>query len=247
MAPDEIETKLYELAESAYDGLNQRLAGQLFDQVQKEGVTLEGLADSADPLRRLVYKRILDHLDSNLDPDLVSAPLRNLPPQVKGEVETVFADVFRLHRDRRLMLQAVDRLWVRHLTDLEALREGIGLRAYGQQNPLVAYRKEAHEMYVALLASIQRMIARSVYLVPRLVAPQRRRQQQPPKTRSGQPARAAPNELPGRNDPCWCGSGLKYKNCHMRLDQEKRRGAGPPSPPRTSPGKKKVRRKTRRR
>jgi preprotein translocase subunit SecA len=245
MAPDEIETKLYELAESAYDGLNQRLAGQLFDQVQKEGVTLEGLADSADPLRRLVYKRILDRLDSNLDSDLLGAALRNLPPQVKGEVETVFADVFRLHRDRQLMLRAVDSLWVRHLTDLEALREGIGLRAYGQQNPLVAYRTEAHEMYVALLGSIQQMIARSVYLVPRPVAPQRR--QQPPKTRSGQPARAAPSELPGRNDPCWCGSGLKYKSCHMRLDQEKRRGAGTSPPPRTSHGKKKVRRKTRRR
>ena len=244
MAPDEIETKLYELAESAYDGLNQRLAGQLFDQVQKEGASLEGLADSADPLRRLVYKRILDRLDSNLDPDLEGAALRNLPPQVKGEVETVFADVFRLHRDRRLMLQAVDRLWVRHLTDLEALREGIGLRAYGQQNPLVSYRKEAYEMYEGLLASVQQMIARSIYLVPRLVAPQRRHQM-PQKTRSEQPARAATNELPGRNDPCWCGSGLKYKNCHMRLDRE-RRGAGTPSPPRTSPGKKKGRRKTRR-
>ena len=245
MAPDEIETKLYELAESAYDELNQRLAGQLFDQMQKEGVTLEGLADSADPLRRLVYKRILDRLGSNLDPDLEGAALRNLPPQVKSEVETVFADVFRLHRDRQLMLRAVDSLWVRHLTDLEALREGIGLRAFGQQNPLVAYRKEAHDMYEALLTSIQQMIARSVYLVPRPVASQRR--QQPPKTRSGQPSRAAPNELPGRNDPCWCGSGLKYKSCHMRLDREKRRGAGTSPPPRTSPGKKKVRRKTRRR
>ena len=246
LAPDEIETKLYELAESAYDGLNQRLAGQLFDRMQKEGVTLEGLADGADPLRRLVYKRILDRLDSNPAPDLLGAPLRNLPPQVKSEVETVFADVFRLHRDRRLMLQAVDRLWVRHLTDLEALREGIGLRAYGQQNPLVAYRKEAYEMYEALLVSIQQMIARSVYLVPRPVAPRRRRQM-PQKTRSGQPVRAAPNELPGRNDPCWCGSGLKYKNCHMRLDQEKRRGARMAPSPRTSPGKKRGRRKTRRR
>ncbi len=245
MTPGEIETKLYELAESAYDELNQRLAEQLFSQVQKENVTLEDLAGSSDPLRRLIYKRVLSRLDTNLDPDLLDTPVRKLSPSVKSEVGAGFVDGLRLHRDRQLMLRAVDSLWVRHLTDLEALREGIGLRAYGQQNPLVAYRKEAHEMYGALLASIQQMIVRSVHAT-QSVAPQRRRQQ-PRKTRSGQPARAAPNELPGRNDPCWCGSGLKYKNCHMLLDRERRRGAMTAPPSRTSPGKKRDRRKTRRR
>jgi len=246
LAPSEIETELHELAESAYDGLNQRLAEQLLGQVQKENMTLEDLAGSAESLRRLAYKRILDHLDPNPDPDLLSTPIRRLPSNVKSEVEAWFTDGFRLYRDRQLMLQAVDNLWVRHLTDLAALREGIGLRAYGQQNPLVAYRKEAHEMYGALLASIQRMIARSVYIVPQSVVPQQRRQQ-PQASRPGQPARAALQELPGRNDPCWCGSGLKYKNCHMRLDRERRRGAVTASPPRTSPGRKKGRRKVRRR
>ena len=246
LTPDEVETKLHELAESAYDELSQRLAGQLFDQAQKENMTLEDLAGSADPLRRLIYERILDHLDTSPGTDLLGTPLRKLPPQVKSEVEAGFADGLRLHRERQLMLRAVDSLWVRHLTDLEALREGIGLRAYGQQNPLVAYRKEAHEMYEALLASVQQMIARSIYLVPRPVVPQQRRQQ-PRKARSGQPARAAPNELPGRNDPCWCGSGLKYKNCHMRLDRERRRGMVTAPPPRTSPGKKKGRGRVRRR
>ena len=245
MTVGEIEMKLHELAESAYDELNQRLAEQLFGQVQKENMALEGLASSGDPLRRLIYGRVLGRLNPNPDPDLLGTPIRKLSSNVKSEVEAGFADGFRLYRDRQLMLRAVDSLWVRHLTDLEALREGIGLRAYGQQNPLVAYRKEAHEMYGALLASIQQMIARSVY-VTQLVAPQRRRQQ-PRKVRSGEPARAAPNELPGRNDPCWCGSGLKYKNCHMRLDQERRRGAVVAPPSRTSPGKKKGRRKTKRR
>ena len=60
--------------------------------------------------------------------------------------------------ERLVMLRAVDNRWVRHLTDLDELREGIGLRAFGQQDPLVAYKKEAHEMYEELVASISRDI-----------------------------------------------------------------------------------------
>ncbi|MDY6876346.1 MAG: preprotein translocase subunit SecA [Chloroflexota bacterium] len=248
MTPDEVETQLYELAELAYDELNQRLAEQLFNQAQKENVTLGDLAGSDDPLRRLICKRVLSRFDTSPDPDFLDTPVRKLAPSVKSEVEAGFVDGLRLHRDRQLMLRAVDILWVRHLTDLEALREGIGLRAYGQQNPLVAYRKEAHEMYGALLAGIQQTIVRSVYVTQSL-APQRRRQQprqQLRKARSGQPDRA-PAKSPGRNDPCWCGSGLKYKNCHMLLDREGRRGAVVAPPPRTPSGKKRGRRQIKRR
>jgi len=246
LTPSEIEAKLCELAESAYDELKSRLAEQLLGRLQKENVTLEGLSVSADPLRRLAYERILDRLGSNPDPDLLGTPIRKLPSQVKSKVEAGFADGFQLYRDRQLVLGAVDSLWVRHLTDLEALREGIGLRAYGQQNPLVAYRKEAHEMYETLLANIQRTVARSVYLTLRPSVPQPRRQQ-PQTARSGQQAHGAPDQLPGRNDLCWCGSGLKYKNCHMRLDQEsQRRAVVAARQPRKSTGKKKSRRKRRR-
>ncbi|MER3514406.1 MAG: hypothetical protein C4310_08460, partial [Chloroflexota bacterium] len=69
------------------------------------------------------------------------------------------------------MLRVVDSHWVRHLTDLDILREGIGLRAYGQQNPLVAFKKEAFEMYEALRASIQRDIVALIYHVSPAPAP----------------------------------------------------------------------------
>jgi preprotein translocase subunit SecA len=134
-------------------------------------------------------------------------------------------------------LRAVDSLWVRHLTDLSVLREGIGLRAYGQQNPLVAYRKEAHDMYEALLARIQQTVARSIYLMPRAVVtrPQGRRRGQlravRPSVAGGerrrQPAQAPPEKRDlGRNDLCWCGSGRKYKRCHMRQDATNQRRHG---------------------
>ncbi|MCP4537399.1 MAG: hypothetical protein GY832_09655 [Chloroflexi bacterium] len=104
-------------------------------------------------------------------------------------------------------------------------------------------------MYDAMLADVQRIVARSIYR-PSQPAPPRPQRQQRRKQQStkAQPtvSRGTSKQLPGRNDPCWCGSELKYKNCHMRLDSEKRRGAtGATRPPQTSSRGKKSRRKKR--
>ena len=124
--------------------------------------------------------------------------------------------------EKAVMLRTVDNRWVRHLTDLDELREGIGLRAFAQLDPLIAYKKEAHEMYQEFVASIARDIAYAIYHVEftRPAAPVRQIQTnrgdgggQP----QSQPARSG--KTTGRNDPCWCGSGKKYKQCHMRSDE----------------------------
>jgi preprotein translocase subunit SecA len=120
--------------------------------------------------------------------------------------------------ERITMLRAVDSLWVRHLTDLDMLREGIGLRAYGQQDPLVAYKKEAFEMYAGLLDNVRESIVRNIYRVS--VAPPQAPSHRALRTsRDGQtarPVKIAPADQVGRNDPCPCGSGKKYKHCHGR-------------------------------
>jgi preprotein translocase subunit SecA len=169
---------------------------------------------------------------------------------MKSQIEAAFVDAYRLVRDRQLMLRAVDGLWVRHLTNLEALREGIGLRAYGQQNPLVAYRKEAHEMYESLLGRIQETVARSAYLIPQALVTQPRRQRlqtsrprQPGEKPGPGTSQDAPRELPGRNDPCWCGSGKKYKHCHMRQDAEAQRSHVTAQRPPQPSGRKRRRRR----
>ncbi len=121
--------------------------------------------------------------------------------------------------ERLVMLRAVDNRWVRHLTDLDELREGIGLRAFGQQDPLVAYKREAHEMYEELIAAISRDIVYAIYHAQMVARPTLPTRMQTNRSDGGaaQPARAA--KTPGRNDPCWCGSGKKYKHCHLRADQ----------------------------
>jgi len=262
LSPDEIEAQLVELAETAYASLNRDIGHQLFRQAVQENVSLSGLGESADPARRNIYQRLVESWGAEPDAEKLPEPLQQLPDDMKAEIESAFVAAYWLFRDRQLMLSAVDSLWVRHLTDLEILREGIGLRAYGQQNPLVAYRKEAHEMYSALLARIQETVARSAFLLPQFMVDSGRRpargarapliagraaerlpaaaaggrlaagKQQPAGDQRGagnqqgagsQPAAA--NRLPGRNDPCWCGSGKKYKACHMRQDMESQHSA----------------------
>ncbi len=248
LTPSEIEAELFEMAESAYERINRDLGHLIYEHAERKNLTLEMLAESSDPPQRMVYERMVESLGDELDEDLLGTPLHELPDDLRQQSIETFVDVYRLFRDRQRVLQAVDSLWVRHLTDLDALREGIGLRAYGQQNPLVAYRKEAHEMYQNLLGRIQRRVARSIYLLPKELSSQtsqrrlrtaRRRptslssrkpksQQQPqpqvtPSSTTSSPDDVRPDCDLGRNDPCWCGSGKKYKHCHLRKDTAARR------------------------
>ncbi len=262
LSPAEIEAQLAETAERVYDEVNRAIGHQVYRQAVRENVTMVTLARSADPAQRLAYRRAVERLGNELDEDTAAQPIRRLPDEVKAQIEAAFVGAYRLFRDRHLVLRAVDGLWVRHLTDLDALREGIGLRAYGQQNPLVAYRKEAHEMYEALLARIQETVARSVYLVPQALVAQpsersRQRLQALHPRVLGEVRRARPvqgtsrlspspsSSKPslGRNDPCWCGSGKKYKHCHMRQDMEAQRGQVAVTRPPQASGQKRRRRR----
>jgi len=134
--------------------------------------------------------------------------------------------------ERLLMIQSIDRRWVRHLTDLDILREGIGLQAVAQQDPLVAYKREAFEMFADLLERIKEDVVTQVFRVE-LVREQQRapvRAVHPSVSGNGGGGKPAPQRRQApklrRNDPCWCGSGKKYKDCHMKSD-----AAGMTSPP----------------
>jgi preprotein translocase subunit SecA len=154
--------------------------------------------------------------------------------------------------ERFVMLQTIDRLWVEHLTAMDEMREGIGLQAYGQVDPLVAYKREAFDMFDQLMANIRRSVARGIYhieFVPSAVAvpvapnPTALRENRDaiesatttgsgavtvtspdgvarpmPAGGAARPAAAAASvavlQKVGRNDPCPCGSGKKYKRCH---------------------------------
>jgi preprotein translocase subunit SecA len=157
-----------------------------------------------------------------MNPDEIEGELNELAEQLYDEKEQSLGSEMMRQLDRAVMLRVVDNLWVRHLTDLDVLREGIGLRAFGQQDPLVSFKREAHEMYNQLLGAIQHDIVHAVFRAQVVAAPQRRQMRAVHPSSGGngdgthKPVRR--EKRPGRNDPCWCGSGKKYKHCHMRQD-----------------------------
>lgn len=139
-----------------------------------------------------------------------------------------------MHRlEKWVILRAIDSHWQRHLTDLDVLREGIGLMSVAQRDPLVEYKRQSFTMWQGMMDSIQaqaayQLLSAQVNVRPQQPARRIQMQMQQPvqQIASGGGAGASSKPEPvrtktkiGRNDPCWCGSGKKYKNCHLRLDQ----------------------------
>jgi preprotein translocase subunit SecA len=115
--------------------------------------------------------------------------------------QEIGGDEMRL-RERRIMLSAIDRSWMNHLTEMDQLRQGIGLRSVGQEQPLVVYKREGHASFEALLARIQHDVAHSIYHVGIAKETAQKKKEAVP---------VGPKV--GRNAPCPCGSGKKYKHC----------------------------------
>ena len=126
--------------------------------------------------------------------------------------------------ERLLLLRAIDTHWVNHLTGMENLRTGIGLHAYGQRDPLVMYRTEGHKMFQDLLSRMQYDVVHTLFHVTvtqrtaagggRAAAAQATKAS--PMGAVNRPRReavGAGNAKIGRNAPCPCGSGRKYKRC----------------------------------
>jgi len=127
--------------------------------------------------------------------------------------------------ERLVMLDTIDKLWVRHLTTLDELRGGIGLRAIAQQDPLVTFKREAFGMFEGLNQDIKRMIVHNIYhsqlqRVPKQQSrPMQESRTHDEETRKAQPKKSIAGKI-GRNEPCPCGSGKKFKNCHMGRENE---------------------------
>ena len=168
----------------------------------------------------------------NLPPDLDDEEaLEKLSPEDIEELLLEYADQTYIGREdemggenmrileRLLMLRSIDVHWVHHLTAMESLRQGVGLHAVGQRDPLVMYKTQGHRMFQEMLEKVQSDVARSVYQASLGPANGPRAQAPPPSSPmakvnpKGRGATPAARKV-GRNDACPCGSGKKYKRCH---------------------------------
>ena len=122
--------------------------------------------------------------------------------------------------ERVILLRTTDRKWMDHIDDMDQLRQGIGLQAYGQRDPLVEYKMEGYDMFNAMTASIQEETLRILYHIQVQQKVEREQVAKVTGTNRDDTALKAPKKREVKkiypNDPCPCGSGKKYKQCHGR-------------------------------
>ncbi|MFN8639142.1 MAG: preprotein translocase subunit SecA [Dehalococcoidia bacterium] len=149
-----------------------------------------------------------------------------------GSIEEESGEALQRLLERMIVLQTIDQLWVQHLTAMDEMRQGIGLRAYGQADPLVAYKREAHDMWDQFLENLRSAVARQIFharIAPGTPAPtppsaeaslpRNARESGPSLEGDSEPTSRASSVATavrkvGRNELCPCGSGKKYKRCH---------------------------------
>ncbi len=140
--------------------------------------------------------------------------------------EKMYGDPIMREIERVILLKTVDRYWMDHIDNMDELRKGIHLRAYGQKDPVVMYRLEGFEMFDQMIASIREDTARLMLTVQLRAKEEPKREQvaKPTATSSDgtdekRPVRKTAAQKVGRNDPCPCGSGKKYKKCCGAKDE----------------------------
>jgi preprotein translocase subunit SecA len=180
------------ISDAVYKQFNFRPEGPTAENVG--GMTPEGLADLVAEEAARVYE---------------------------GREAAIGAETYR-RLEHVVMLQTIDNLWKDHLLSMDHLKEGIGLRGYAQQNPLLIYKKEGFEMFQNLMDRIEEETLAVLFRV-QIAAPekmetlQRPREQRLTFSGGGAPAPKVPaqrgHEKVGRNSPCPCGSGKKFKKC----------------------------------
>jgi preprotein translocase subunit SecA len=144
-----------------------------------------------------------------------------------ADKEKLFGEQTLRWLERHILLDIVDAQWKDHLLTLDHLKEGIGLRGYGQKDPLVEFKKEAFNLFEEMMDRIDTEAVRFLFLMQpakpeaeaRQIEARQRRQQQHLQFQTGPAQAEAPKPVRsgakvGRNDPCPCGSGKKYKKCH---------------------------------
>jgi preprotein translocase subunit SecA len=207
-------------------------------------------------------------IESMINSQEIAHKLYDDAEAVRQKREREVGDLVYLRVFREFFLQEIDNQWLEHLQNMDALRDGIGLRGYGQRDPKKEYQKEGFELFLELMQNIKASVVHKMFHfriereddVQRIAEERRRKLEARTKSiqathaevsatgaaaaeaetdgpqqakgaaaaRGSRPAQAAPVEKPvtvkrerpkvGRNDPCWCGSGKKYKSCHLKED-----------------------------
>ncbi len=219
------------------DSVKETIESMLADLIDQ---VVDDFATDKDPSEQWHWQEISDRLNSLLGfrLDWHEADRRDLDDEkfrekLMAEAQRFYAkreeqtgSATMRHLERVVLLQIVDTHWKEHLLNMDHLKEGIGLRGYGQKNPLNEYKREGYEMFMDMVGRVKEQTVSTLFRVQlvqedeveRMAREQRERQQEmrlsrgPDGDEGRRPAKRLGCKI-GRNDPCTCGSGEKYKRC----------------------------------
>ena len=169
------------------------------------------------------------------DTQEVADTLYAIAEQTYQAKEAGYGDKLMRELERVVMLRVVDEYWMDNIDAMDDLKQGIGLRAYGQHDPVVAYKEEGYEMFQAMIQAIREETVRRMFLVQ--LRPQQEVKREKVAKETGAAGAGGPAQVKkepvrnkarkiGPNDPCPCGSGKKYKKCCMQKDKASGMDAG---------------------
>ena len=180
---------------------------------------LSGLNDTLMSIIPLKKLRLTEEEYENMTGDELSQRLKEEAIRLYEQKEAEFPNPEQMREaERVILLKVMDQKWMSHIDDMDILRDGIGLQAYGQKDPLVEYKIAGYEMFQNVMRSIQEETIRVLYQIKLEQKVEREQVAKPLATNRDESAVRSPKQREGRkiypNDPCPCGSGKKYKQCH---------------------------------
>ncbi len=229
-APESLVTRVMDLINEEIELLvNSRvtegLTGKEIDAIVKEFITIIPFDDASQT-------QLTKELSKTKDPATIINALKNIAKDTYASREKVIGEPTTREIEKYVYLTTLDEKWMDHLDNMESLRDGIGLRGYAQRDPLVEYQKESYSMFERLIGSVESEVVKKIYRLnpvaqpqptPNMVmrkaeaegvGPERSRRNDVVKPEAVVAATSDTKVRIGRNDPCPCGSGLKYKKCH---------------------------------
>ncbi|MFZ5932542.1 MAG: preprotein translocase subunit SecA [Patescibacteria group bacterium] len=160
-------------------------------------------------------KRIKKELESKTGKEEIKEFLEGVLGGVHKSREEQVGEVVMRQIEKYAYLGSLDHLWIDHIDTIDDLREGISLRAYGQRDPLVEFKNEAYNLFETLIDRIDEELSHRLFRIgvatPQPEIPLTEAKANIDTRATGKPVSS---RKIGRNDPCWCGSGKKYKRCH---------------------------------
>jgi len=216
MSEDSLKDKVIETLKAEAESIVDSHISVQTDTIQTEEIEkiLSAITGQAISLKKELINKT-----SEESKDIIYHQLEKI---YQRKEEKTGSDLMRI-LEKALYLRTIDMLWIDHLDAMDHLREGIGLRGYGQKDPLIEYKNESYKMFKTLLAAIDSEIINLIFKVE--ISPQSGEESETRITKAAKKSTPQTNEADarsrktttkdkvGRNDPCPCGSGKKYKKC----------------------------------